>query len=28
LDLLRAAGFTEPEVFWRDGAAVVFGGMK
>jgi tRNA (cmo5U34)-methyltransferase len=28
LDLLRAAGFTEPEVFWRDGAAVVFGAVK
>jgi len=28
LDLLRAAGFAEPEVFWREGAAVVFGAVK
>jgi len=28
LDMLRAAGFAEPEVFWREGAAVVFGGIK
>jgi tRNA (cmo5U34)-methyltransferase len=28
LDLLRAAGFAEPEVFWREGAAIVFGAVK
>jgi tRNA (cmo5U34)-methyltransferase len=28
LQLLAAAGFPEPECFWRDAAAVVFGAMK
>jgi tRNA (cmo5U34)-methyltransferase len=28
LRLLAEAGFSEPECFWRDGAAVVFGAMK
>ena len=28
LSLLKAAGFAEPECFWRDAAAVVFGGTK
>lgn len=28
LRLLEAAGFAEPEAFWRDAAAVVFGAVK
>jgi tRNA (cmo5U34)-methyltransferase len=28
LRLLAEAGFSEPECFWRDGSAVVFGAMK
>jgi tRNA (cmo5U34)-methyltransferase len=28
LELLADAGFSEPECFWRDGAAVVFGAIK
>jgi tRNA (cmo5U34)-methyltransferase len=28
LNLLAAAGFSEPECFWREAAAVVFGAMK
>ena len=28
LSMLAAAGFTEPECFWRDAAAAVFGAMK
>ena len=28
LQVLRAAGFAEPECFWRDAAAVVFGAVR
>ncbi len=28
LKLLAGAGFAEPECFWREAAAVVFGAMK
>ncbi len=28
LQLLKEAGFAEPEVFWREGAAIVFGGLR
>ena len=28
LELLRAAGFADPEVFWREGGSTVFGGVK
>jgi len=28
LDQLRAAGFTQPDCFWKDGPATVFGGFR